>query len=161
MKVFAVLAALASATVLALPTNSTPLESQPELHDLLMKVSSDGENSAVFDYSYNPGVDYYELLGKESSSALRPRADVNIPGLNERVTVALRIATITLIRTAANVLRVETENLVNHAITITLNWAAGSNEDEVPAGATARENVNIGNANGQISVHASRFANHQ
>ncbi|KAI1630599.1 hypothetical protein F4809DRAFT_654693 [Biscogniauxia mediterranea] len=158
MKVFAVLAALASASALAFPAGTTSLESRSDvLHDLLLNVTSAGEDSAVIDVSYEPGVDYYELLGLSSTSTLRPRTDVNIPGIGERITVAFRIASVTLIRTAANILEVEIDNLVDYTITVALNWFTDSETERVPARGTAEHNINIP-GNGEIRVTASRFS---
>ncbi|KAI0593593.1 hypothetical protein F4775DRAFT_597098 [Biscogniauxia sp. FL1348] len=159
MKVFAFLAAVASASALAFPATTTPLEARSEvLHDLLLNITTAGENSAVIDFSYEPGKDYFQLLGIPSpTGALRPRTQVNIPAIGERASVAFRIASVTLIRTAANVLSVEIDNLVGYTITVALDWITGNEEEKVPARSTLEHNINI-NGPGQIRVTASRFS---
>ncbi|KAH8686297.1 hypothetical protein BGZ61DRAFT_479408 [Ilyonectria robusta] len=162
MKFFALLSGLALAAALPSQPDSEALSLRSEpsiLHDLVLNVTSFPEqNEVLIDYLYKPGVDFYQEMGFSADTSLARRTDVNIPGIGERISVAFRIATVTIIRAAADVLRVEIDNLVNYTITVTLNWATGTEEEKVPGSATVKESITIPDRNGQIRVTASRFS---
>ncbi|RSL79826.1 hypothetical protein CDV31_017171 [Fusarium ambrosium] len=162
MKFFALLSGLALAAALPSQPDSEALNLRSEssiLHDLVLNVTSFPEqNEVLIDYLYKPGVDFYEEMGVSADTSLARRTDVNIPGIGERISVAFRIATVTIIRTAADVLSVEIDNLVNYTITVALNWATGNEEEKVPGSATVKERITIPDQNGQIRVTASRFS---
>ncbi|KAK7415554.1 hypothetical protein QQX98_005800 [Neonectria punicea] len=110
MKIFALLSGLALAAALPSQPDSKALSLPSEssvLHDLVLNITTFPEqNEVLIDYLYKPGFDFYEEMGVSDGTSLVRRTDFNIPGLGERISVAFRIATVTIIRSAANILSV-------------------------------------------------------
>lgn len=82
-----------------------------------------------------------------------PRSLVNIPALNQRISVAFALASVTLIRTGNTLLEIVVDNLDADAIIVGLNWVVNQLTENVPGSATTTQTIDIGNAgNGQITI---------
>ncbi|KAH7258872.1 uncharacterized protein BKA55DRAFT_687167 [Fusarium redolens] len=101
--------------------------------DLALTVLEQNNTFLRWTYNYHPGVD---LASAADAAALAPRANIHWPGVNERVSIALEYAKVTIIRLAFNEIKVIVDNLTRHAINVMLEWDLGDVDDRVPAGAT-------------------------
>ncbi|KAF5618730.1 hypothetical protein F52700_12250 [Fusarium sp. NRRL 52700] len=145
--------ALATSLLWVLPALATPVtkDTSPAnppgsegVHDFSLAVAHQEQNHVRFEYSYEPDKESSKQAERSDNGAvLVPRAQVNWPGVGERVTVALEIAKITIIRVAANNLKVVIDNLTQGGINVLVEWALGDIMDQVPAGATASVSQNV------------------
>ncbi|KAG7402882.1 hypothetical protein Forpe1208_v016776 [Fusarium oxysporum f. sp. rapae] len=145
--------ALAASLLMVLPALATPVTkaispANPPgiegVHDFSLEVAHQEQNHVRFEYSYEPDRKSSKQAERSDDGAvLVPRAQVNWPGVGERVTVALEIAKITIIRIAANNLKVVIDNLTQEGINVLVEWALGDIMDQVPAGATASVSQNV------------------
>ncbi|KAM5363196.1 hypothetical protein ACJA88_013634 [Fusarium oxysporum] len=149
MKVLALAASLLWVLpALATPVTNTTSPANPPgsegVHDFSLAVAHQEQNHVRFEYSYEPGKESSKQAERSDDGAvLVPRAQVNWPGVGERVTVALEIAKITIIRIAANNLKVIIDNLTRGGINVYVEWALGDITDQVPAGATTSISQNV------------------
>lgn len=112
-------------------------------HDFSVIVAYQNSTHVGIEYNYQPGVDLSAQPQSGDAVALTPRADVNWPGVGERVSVALEYAKVTIIRLAFNSIKVVIDNLTQNAINIAIEWANGDIDDKVPAGATTSITQNV------------------
>ncbi|CAG7561843.1 unnamed protein product [Fusarium equiseti] len=145
--------ALAASLLRVLPALATPVTKATSpanppgiegVYDFSLAVAHQEQNHVRFEYSYDPDKESSKQAERSDDGAvLVPRAQVNWPGVGERVTVALEIAKITIIRIAANNLKVVIDNLTQEGINVLVEWALGDIMDQVPAGATASVSQNV------------------
>ncbi|UPK99809.1 hypothetical protein LCI18_010744 [Fusarium solani-melongenae] len=131
---------------LGLPTalDATILANKDEGgHDLSLAIAYQNSTHVGFIYSYQPGVDLSPRPRSVDGVTVLPRTDVNWPGVNERVSVALQYAKITIIRLAFNSIKVIIDNLTQQAIKVAIDWDSGDIDDKVPAGATTSITQNV------------------
>ncbi|RTE68076.1 hypothetical protein BHE90_017547 [Fusarium euwallaceae] len=112
-------------------------------HDFSLIVAYQNSTHVGFEYNYQPGVDLSAQPQPGDAVALAPRADVNWPGVGERVSVALAYAKVTIIRLAFNSIKVVIDNLTQQAINVAIDWANGDINDKVPAGASSSITQNV------------------
>ncbi|KAJ4116104.1 hypothetical protein NW768_011076 [Fusarium equiseti] len=163
MKVFALAAFLLRVLpALATPvTKATSPANPPGIEGVdgfSLAVAHQEQNHVRFEYSYEPDKESFKQAERSDDGAvLVPRAQVHWPGVGERVTVALEIAKITIIRIAANNLKVVIDNLTQEGINVLVEWALGDIMDQVPAGATASVSQNVHQGTSQfLDVTAHR-----
>ncbi|KAF4421305.1 hypothetical protein F53441_14355 [Fusarium austroafricanum] len=123
----------AFANPLAIDKSTNLVKREQGNHDLSLTVIKQNSTHISFAYDYQPGVD---LAASADTASLLRRAQIRWPGVNERVSVALAYAKVTIIRLAANEIKVIIDNLTQHAINVLVGWESGDVDDQVPAGAT-------------------------
>ncbi|KAH7194101.1 hypothetical protein DER44DRAFT_831493 [Fusarium oxysporum] len=149
-------ATIASLLLGALPVFASPAaiddSTSNTVKDLSLTVVEQNSTYVCWTYDYQPGVD---LASAADSAALVRRANIRWPGVNERVSVALEYAKVTIIRLAANEIKVIIDNLTQHVVNVLVGWELGDVDDQVPAGATSSTTQRIHQGTSQsISVNA-------
>ncbi|KAM0083826.1 hypothetical protein ACKRZS_004032 [Fusarium odoratissimum] len=127
-------------------------DSTNTVKDLSLTVVEQNSTYVCWTYDYQPGVD---LASAADVAILVRRANIRWPGVSERVSVALEDAKVTIIRLAANEIKVIIDNLTQHVINVLFGWELGDVDDQAPAGATSSTTQRIHQGTSQsISVNA-------